>query len=84
MGVHNNIHVPKESWPSFMWYAIEFFIVLGAGLGISYTSMDYFMKLGIVGNMTTWLFWGIDGAVLLVYYLIVRPIILRRPILSKI
>ena len=84
MGVHNNIHVPRDSWPNFMWYAIEFFIALGAGLGISYVSMDYFAKLGVTGNMTTWLFWGIDGAVLLVYYLIVRPLVMKRPVLSRI
>ncbi|MGI0075748.1 MAG: hypothetical protein ACREA5_07385 [Nitrosotalea sp.] len=84
MGVHNNIHVPKESWPSFMWYAIEFFIALGVGLGISLISMDYFKKLGFDDAMTTWLFWGIDGVVLLVYYLIVRPLVMKKPVLSKI
>ena len=84
MGAHNNIHVPKESWPYFLWYAIEFFIALGVGLGISLNSMDYFKKIGFNDSMTTWAFWGIVGAVFLVYYLIVRPIILKKPILSKI
>jgi hypothetical protein len=46
--------------------------------------MDYFKKMGFSDAMTTWLFWGIDGAVLLVYYLIVRPLIMKRPVLSKI
>lgn len=84
MGVHNNIHVPKESFPSFLWYAIEFFIVLGAALGISMNSMGYFQKIGITQDMTDWVFWGIIGAVFLFYYLIVRTFILKRPILSKI
>lgn len=84
MGAHNNIHVPKESWPAFMWYAIEFFIVLGAGLGISLNSMDFFKKLGFNDSMTDWAFWGIIGVVFLAYYVIVRPLILRKPILSKI
>ena len=84
MGVHNNIHVPKDSWPYFMWYAIEFFIALGAGIGISLVSMDYLKKVGFNETMMTWLFWGIVGAVLLVYYLIVRPLVLRKPVLSKI
>ncbi len=84
MGAHNNIHVPKESWPAFMWYAIEFFIALGAGLGISLNSMDYLKKMGFNDSMTTWAFWGIVGVVFLVYYLIIRPIILKKPILSKI
>ena len=67
-----------------MWYVIEFFIALGVGLGISYMSMDYFRKIGFSDAMTTWAFWGIDGAVLLVYYLIIRPLIMKRPVLSKI
>ncbi len=84
MGAHNNVHVPKESWPAFAWYAIEFGIVMGAGLLISANSMDFFKKMGFDESMTNWIFWGIVGIVYLVYYLIVRPIILRRPALSKI
>ena len=84
MGVHNNAHVPKESFPTFLWYAIEFFIVLGAAIGISMISIGYFQKMGFTEEMTDWLFWGIVGAVFLVYYLIVRPLILKRPVLSKI
>jgi hypothetical protein len=84
MGVHNNAHVPKESFPTFLWYAIEFFIVLGAAIGISMNSMSYFQKIGFTVDMTDWIFWGIIGAVFLVYYLIVRNFILKRPILSKI
>jgi hypothetical protein len=84
MGVHNNAHVPKESFPTFLWYAIEFFIVLGAAIGISMNSMGYFQKIRFTEDMTDWIFWGIIGAVFLVYYLIVRNFILKKPILSKI
>jgi len=84
VGTHNNIHVPNESWPAFLWFAIEFFVVLGAGLGISINSMDYFKKMGFDESLTNWIFWGIVGIVFLVYYLIVRPLILRRPTLSRI
>ena len=84
MGTHNNVHVPKESWPAFAWYAIEFGIVMGAGLLISANSMSFFTKMGFDESMTNWIFWGLVGAVYLAYYLIVRPIILRRPSLSKI
>lgn len=84
MGVHNNAHIPKESFPTFLWYAIEFFIVLGVALGISLVSMDYFHKIGFSEEMTDWTFWGVAGAVLLVYYLIVRNFIFKRPVLSKI
>ncbi len=82
MGAHNNVHVPKESWPAFLWYAIEFFIVLGVGIGISVNSIDYFKKMGFDESMTDWIFWGIVGVVFLVYYIIVRPLLLRRSILS--
>jgi hypothetical protein len=84
MGAHNNIHIPKESWPAFLWYAIEFFIVLGAGLGISLISIDYFKKMEFNDSMIIWFFWGIIGAAFLVYYLIIRPLVLRKPVLSKI
>ena len=84
MGAHNNVHVPKESWPAFLWYAIEFFIVLGAGIGIAVSSMGYFKKMGFDESMTDWIFWGIVGIVFLAYYLIVRSLLLRRPALSKI
>jgi hypothetical protein len=84
VGAHNNVHIPKESWPAFAWYAIEFGIVMAAGLLISANSMDYFKKMGFDESMTNWIFWGLVGAVYLVYYLIMRPIILRRPALSKI
>ncbi len=82
MGAHNNVHVPKESWPAFLWYAIEFFIVLGVGIGISVNSIDYFKKMGFDESMTDWIFWGIVGVVFLVYYIIVRPLLLKRSILS--
>ena len=81
MGVHNNVHVPKDSWPAFAWYAIEFFIVMAVGVMISYNSMDYFKKLGLDESMTDWIFWGIVGVPFLVYYLIVRPLLLRKPAL---
>jgi len=82
VGAHNNVHVPKESWPAFLWYAIEFFIVLGVGIGISVNSIDYFKKMGFDESMTDWIFWGIVGVVFLVYYIIVRPLLLKRSILS--
>lgn len=40
MGVHNNIHIPSESWPNWTWYAIEFFIVLAVSLIISWKLTD--------------------------------------------
>lgn len=82
MGVHNNVHVPKDSWPAFAWYAIEFFIVMAVGMLIAANTMDYFKKLGFDESMTDWTFWGIVGIPFLVYYIIIRPLLLKRPTLK--
>jgi bacteriorhodopsin len=35
MGVHPNIHIPKESFPQWIWYAIECVIVIAISLLVS-------------------------------------------------
>ena len=35
MGVHNNVHIPSESWPHWTWYAIEFGIVMAVSMLVS-------------------------------------------------
>ncbi len=82
MGVHNNVHVPKDSWPAFAWYAIEFFVVMAVGMLIAASSMGYFTKLGFDQSMTNWIFWGIVGIPYLIYYLIIRPLVMKRPALK--
>ena len=84
MGAHNNVHIPKESFPTFLWYAIEFFIVVGASVGIAMGSISYFTQIGFTEQMTNWIFWGISGGVLLVYYTLIRTFILKKPILKNI
>ncbi len=81
MGVHNNVHVPKDSWPAFAWYAIEFFIIMAIGLLIAANSIEYFTKFGFDQSMTNWIFWGIVGIPYLLYYVIIRPILLKKPVL---
>lgn len=82
MGVHNNVHVPKDSWPAFAWYAIEFFVVLAVGIMIAVESMGYFANLKLAPDVTNWVFWGIVGGPFLVYYIIVRPLLFKRPALK--
>ena len=84
MGAHNNIHVPKESFPKFLWYAIEFFIVVGVSVGIAMISVNYFAEIGFTEQMTNWIFWGIAGGVFLVYYIPIRTLVFKRPILKNI
>ncbi|HSB56632.1 MAG TPA: hypothetical protein VLD38_02335 [Nitrosopumilaceae archaeon] len=84
MGVHNNIHVPEESFPRFVWYVIEFFIIVGISVGIAMNSVNYFTQLGFTAQMTNWIFWGIVGGVFLVYYIPIRTLIFKKPILKNI
>ena len=84
MGVHNNVHVPKESFPKFLWYAIEFFIIIGISVGIAMNSVNYFTQIGFTEQMTNWIFWGISGGVFLVYYIPIRTLIFKKPILKNI
>ncbi|ABK78503.1 hypothetical protein CENSYa_1894 [Cenarchaeum symbiosum A] len=48
MGVHNNIHIPSESWPGWIWYAIEFAIVLAVSMVAGMMISDQI--LGIVAG----------------------------------
>jgi len=84
MGTHNNVHVPEESFPKFLWYAIEFFIVVGVSVGIAMNSINYFTQIGFTEQMTNWIFWGIVGGAFLVYYILIRAFILKKPILKNI
>ena len=45
--VHNNIHIPTESWPVFTWFVIEFILVVAASNGIAYSTYTSFE--GVVG-----------------------------------
>jgi len=39
---HNNAHIPKESWPHWTWYAIEFFIVFAIANLIAFLATPSF------------------------------------------
>ena len=43
VGVHGNVHIPKESWPHWTWYAIEFGIVLAISMLIGREISDYIL-----------------------------------------
>lgn len=43
VGAHNNVHIPKESWPNWTWYAIEFGIVLAISLLLAREISDYIL-----------------------------------------
>ena len=36
MTSHDNVHIPKESWPKFSWFLIEFALVIVVALVIAW------------------------------------------------
>ena len=59
MGVHNNVHIPKESWPNWIWYAIEFGIVLAVSMLVAREISDYLIadiakSLGYETALDSW------------------------------
>ena len=81
MGSHSNIHIPKESWPHWTWYAIEFGLVLAASMLISREVTNSFTD--IAPDIQNWLFMGIVGIIFLAWYIVIRGIILKKKILEN-
>ena len=56
MPARNNIHVPKESWPKFSWFLIEFAIVIAITVVIAWQTNplyeDYVIMYGWAGAYT--------------------------------
>ena len=81
MGVHNNAHVPKESWPNWIWFAIEFFIVLAISALVSQQITDSIEDLSPVNQ--NWVFFSIIMGIFIAWYVIIRGFILKKPILEN-
>ena len=81
MGAHPNVHVPKESWPSWTWYAIEFGIVLAVSMLVSREITNSFE--GLSPENQNWVFMGIVGAIFLIWYIVIRSLILKKKILEN-
>ena len=82
MGAHNNVHVPKESWPFWTWFAIEFFIVLAVGALSSREIVRLFENTFNPG-MQNWLFFGVIGAIVGAWYMGIRRLVFKRSILES-
>lgn len=76
MAVHNNVHIPSESWPGWTWHALEFGIVLAASMVVAWKASDLLLPhlaaaLGHAGALESWAgvtvhspaFRALDGAV---------------------
>ncbi len=81
MGVHNNVHIPRESWPHFTWLAIEFFIVMAISALSSREIVNVIAK-DTTPAMQNWFFFGIIGAIYLGWYIGIRWLVLKKKILE--
>jgi hypothetical protein len=81
MGVHNNVHIPKESWPHWTWFAIEFFIVMAIAAMSSREIVRLFEKT-FDPTMQNWLFFGIIGVIYFAWYMVIRQLVFKKKILE--
>ena len=80
MVVHNNIHIPAESLPHWVWFVIEFAIVLAVSALISREIMRIFE--GLEATMQNWVYFGFLTTIFGGWYIIIRGFILKKPILT--
>ena len=80
MVAHDNIHIPKESFPHWIWYVIEASLVIVLSFAISFKVAQSFEVTPEVGN---WILTGIFGACFFVWYILIRGFILKKKILRN-
>lgn len=80
MVAHDNIHIPTESLPHWVWFVIEFTIVLAVSALISKEITGAIEGLDV--GMQNWVFMGILTAIFGGWYIIIRGLILKKPILT--
>jgi hypothetical protein len=76
MGVHPNIHIPKESFPQWIWYVIECVIVIAISLLLSREITNSIE--GISPEIQNYIFIGIMGIGFLIWYAGIRRVILTK------
>jgi len=80
---HDNVHIPKESFPNWIWFVIEFAIVLAISALSAREVSSVFQGTGMEEPTQIWIFWGVAGGIFLGWYIIIRGIILKKPILAR-
>jgi len=78
---HDNIHIPSESFPHWIWFIIEFAIVLAVSALLSREITEAIEDLEVV--MQNWVFMGCLSAIFGGWYIVIRGFILKKPILSS-
>ncbi len=81
MGVNPYIHIPKESWPNWTWYAIECIIVIAISMVASSKITDSIE--GLTPQVQNYVFMGIVGGFFLIWYIGIRGLILKKKILRN-
>ncbi|RNJ75759.1 MAG: hypothetical protein D9C04_05325 [Nitrosopumilus sp. B06] len=81
MVVHSNIHIPSESFPHWIWYAIECVMVLVVSLLASREITDSLE--GLAPDVQNYIFMGIVGLLFLVWYIGIRGFVLKKRILQS-
>ncbi|MGY5151364.1 MAG: hypothetical protein ACW9XA_03745 [Candidatus Nitrosopumilus sp. bin_6a] len=81
MGANPYIHIPKESWPNWTWYAIECIIVIAISMLVSSKITDSIE--GLSPEVQNYMFMGIVGLFFLVWYIGIRGLILKKKILKN-
>ncbi|MGH1566393.1 MAG: hypothetical protein ACRBB5_02985 [Nitrosopumilus sp.] len=81
MGANPYVHIPKESWPNWTWYAIEFGIVLAISMLVSREITNSIEELS--PELQNYVFMGIVGGIFLVWYIGIRGFILKKKILRN-
>lgn len=81
MGTHDNIHIPNESFPHWIWYAIECAIVGAISFLISREITDSIADL--TPEIQNYMFIGLVGVFFLIWYIGIRGFILKKKILRN-
>ncbi len=81
MGVHDNIHIPKESFPHWIWYAIECVVLIVISFLAAVKITDSFGELPV--DIHNYVITGIFGTFFLVWYIGIRGFILKKKILEN-
>ena len=74
-------HIPKESWPHWTWYAIEFGIVLAISMLVSREITNSIE--GLAADNQNYVFMGIVGLIFLAWYIVIRGFVLKKKILRN-
>jgi bacteriorhodopsin len=76
MGANPYIHIPKESWPNWTWYAIECVILIAVSLIASSKITDSIE--GLTPEVQNYMFIGILGIFFFVWYVGIRRFVLTK------